>query len=198
MIDITFTDELQSYELQYWNAHKNIESNRSTIMSSLFTDTTIDGNVAADIGCGPHCGIFNELVFPTMYAVDPLWSKYNKSDLDRVVIGAECIESSAGDFVLPEKADVIFSFNALDHSGCLKDSFNNIMANLNDNGRFYFHMHLRTKGQLNAGHRMIITEDDIDSILSQYMVISKRVVDKCPLDNKYYRSYISIVSKGEI
>lgn len=193
MNSIEFTDDLKNYELTYWNAHKNEENIRSSIMKKLFGDEIIEARVAVDIGCGPHCGIFNELYLPVMYAVDPLWQEYVDNGLDRMVDGVKCIISSAEEFKLEQKADIIFSFNALDHSGSLEDSFNNIMNNLKEEGKFYFHIHLRTKEQLNMGHRMIVLENDIDTILKPYNIINKKILDKCPLDNKNYRSYIAII-----
>lgn len=194
MNNIKFTQELKDYELKYWNAHKHEKNTRAPIMKSLFIDENVEGTVAADIGCGPRCGVFNELNFSVMYAVDPLWPEYKRDKIIREVPGVTLLTNTAESFTLSEKADVIFSFNALDHSGSLEKSFHNIMSNLSEDGKFYFHIHLRTKPQLNFGHRMLITEKDIDNILKPYTILSKKVLDTCPLDKKKYRSYISIVT----
>jgi len=193
MSKVEFNAILKNYELEYWLSHKNEEYTRPSVMKKLFQNEIIVGSVAADIGSGPHCGVFNELLFEKMYVVDPLWYRYKTLGLDRLVSNVVCVEAMAEDFKLPEKADVIFSFNALDHSGSLESSFNNIMDNLNEEGKFYFHVHLRTEKQLNAGHRMVLTEDLIDNILKPYNILNKKIVDKCPLDNKYYKSYIAII-----
>ena len=198
MYNIEFTDKLKNYEINYWLAHKNEKNVRSSVMKKLFKDEIILADVAVDVGSGPNCGIFNEVLFKKMYAVDPLWYKYKTLGIAKTVSGVNCIESTAEDFKLPEKADVIFSFNALDHSGSLEKGFHNIMDNLNVSGRFYFHIHLRTKSQLNTGHRMALTEDDIDNILKPYNILNKKIVNKCPLDNKNYHSYIAIVGQKEI
>lgn len=198
MYNVEFTDELKSYELNYWIAHKNEKNIRSSIMKKLFNGEIIQADIAVDVGSGPYCGIFNELLFKKMYAVDPLWFKYKTLGIAKMINNVKCIESTAEEFNLSEKADVIFSFNALDHSGLLLNSFHNIMSNLNVSGRFYFHIHLRTKDQLNTGHRMVVTEKIIDNILNPYNILDKKIVDMCPLDNKNYRSYIAIVGKKEI
>ncbi len=195
MSTVEFTDGLKNYELEYWDAHRNEENDRPLVMSSLFEDCIIDGQVAADIGCGPYCGIFNELKFTTMYAVDPLWTEYGNKGLIKKPNGVILIDDCAETFALPEKADVIFSFNALDHSGDLSNSFHNIMDNLQGSGTFYFHVHLRTKKQLNGGHRMVVLEEDIDNILKPYTTIDKKVLSECPLDKKNYVSYIAVVKK---
>lgn len=191
---IKYTDDLKNYELAHWIAHKDEKDKRPEIMKKLFPEVDLQCEVAADVGCGPHCGIFNELTFEKMYAVDPLWDRYKKKDLALIPKNVETICEDAEGFLLPEgKADVIFSFNSLDHSGNLEKSFKNIMNNLKEAGDFYFHVHMRRQDQLNAGHKMVITEDDIDGILSKYKTVSKRIEDICPLDNKKYRSYIAHV-----
>ena len=100
---IEFTNRLKEFELTYWRAHRHEKNIRSSVMVSLFGDCVIDGKIAADIGRGPNCGIFNELKFDVMYAVDPLWDEYKENDLVNHVDGAILINSMAEDFVLDEK-----------------------------------------------------------------------------------------------
>lgn len=166
-------------------------------MRDLFKEHIITGEVAADVGCGPHAGIFQELTFPIMYAVDPLWESYKDNNLHKIPENVQIISDTAESFILDDKADVIFSFNALDHSGHLPSSFCNIMDNLKYGGRFYFHIHLRTPEQLNFGHRMALTESDLDWILRYYNIVDKKILDFCPLDKKAYKSYIGVIEHGK-
>lgn len=195
METIKYTDDLRNYELTHWRAHKGEEDKRPGVMRSMFPDISPDYKVAADVGCGPHCGVFNELSFDKMYAIDPLWESYEKEGLSVKPEGVVTICSDAQNFELKEKADVIFSFNALDHSGNLESSINNIMNNIRDGGSFCLHVHMRTPEQLNAGHKMVIKEEDLDRILSKWETVRKRIEDVCPLDRKKYRSYIAEIKK---
>lgn len=194
MKEIEFTNDLKEYELTHWNAHRNDPEQRSNTMEILFGKVDFSQyNFAVDVGCGPRCGIFQAVKFSKMVAVDPLWDRYNDNKLNKIPDGVETICADAQSFSLEDKADVIFSFNSLDHSGDLSKSYINIMSNLSDDGVFYFHIHMRTKEQLNAGHKMLITEKEIDDILSPYKVVSKKIEAACPLDKKKYRSYIASV-----
>jgi trans-aconitate methyltransferase len=196
MKEIPYTNDLKSYELRHWIAHKDKDysRDRGNSMSLLFRDLTFDFNsIAVDVGCGPHCGVFNSLSFAKMIAVDPLWDLYKKNKVAILKEEVQTICSDAQSFQLNSKADLIFSFNSLDHSGNLQKSIDNIMGNLKLNGSFLMHLHMRTEAQLNAGHKMLIKEAEIDSILSNYSIVSKRIEEVCPLDKKPYKSYITHV-----
>lgn len=194
MDNIEFKKDMKDYELHYWVV-KGKDIDRSTVMSNMFNIDPLQIEVAADVGCGPLGGIFNSWYFHTMYAIDPMFKEYHEADILNIPNDVKLIFSDASGFTLPIKADVIFSFNALDHSGDLKKSFANIMSNLADEGKFCFHIHLRTKDQLNIGHRMAISEGDIDKILDPYTILDKKILEECPLDKKMYRSYIAMVTK---
>jgi SAM-dependent methyltransferase len=193
MPTIEFTNKLKDYELKYWMAHREEEYTRSLDMVNIFNNYLISGGVVADVGCGPYGGIFRELKFPIMFAIDPLWNEYDKYNLSNVDSKVVRIVNNAENFKLSKRADMIFSFNALDHSGNLERSFHNIMRNLKSSGKFYFHIHLRTIKQINAGHVRPILESEIDKILKPFAVELKRITETCPLDKKPYRSYIGIV-----
>lgn len=189
-------DIAKGYEINHWTKFKEKPYDyRSGVMRSLFDYP--NAVVVADIGCGPRCGFFfhPELRYERMYAVDPLWAEYKTSNLDVPIEGVVPISEYAESFLLPEQADFIVSFNALDHSGSLELSILNIMNNIKNGGYFFFHVHMRTKEQLNKGHNMIITESHLDSIFKSYTVISKRIMPICPLDNKPYASYLTQIQK---
>lgn len=181
------------HEIKYWKLHKDDPYDRANIMIKMFDP--IPYGIVADVGCGPRCGIFHSLSADTMYAVDPLWTEYIGAGLDVVPGGVELICSDAQNFKLPKLADFIVSINALDHSGDLQSSFDNIMLNLKPDGIFHFHVHMRTKKQLNKAHRMLITEEQVDSILNKYKILSKVIDSECRLDNKPYKSYIATVTR---
>lgn len=186
---------VDDYELHYWKVHKGEKYNRVKAMVDMFPN--LKGHkVVADIGCGPLCGIFHKLKFEKMFAVDPLWDEYKKNGLIITSDNVVRIKANAQSFKLDELADLIVSFNAIDHSGNLKNSINNIMSNLSSEGRFCFHVHMRTKAQLNRGHQMLITEGMLDDILNKYTVVGKQVC-KDPLDpSRKYMSYIAEVRHG--
>lgn len=186
---------MKAFELAYWIKHRSTPNTRSKIMTNLFGDVEIFGDSAVDVGCGPRCGIFNELKFNQMYGVDPLWKEYAKNNLTCPVKGVQQIRAFAEDFQLKEKVDVAFSFNALDHSGNLEKSFDNIFHNLKEKGKLYFHIHLRTKDQLNVGHQMIIKVKNIYNIIDNHRIVYEKILSYCPLDNKKYKTFIGIVEK---
>jgi len=151
--------------------------------------------VSADIGSGPRCGIFQSYTSDIMYAVDPLWRSYKKENLHNVPSGVETVLGDAEIFSLPRSANLIVSINALDHSGSLAKSVDNIMSNVLPGGLFCLHIHMRTKKQLNKGHKMLITEPEIDDIFSQWEIVDKTIYEKCPIEDKPYKSYVAVVRK---
>lgn len=148
---------------------------------------------AVDVGCGPRGGVFDVVRFGEMYGVDPLWSSYVADGLDIVSDEVDRIEASAADFELPEKVDFAFSFNALDHSGDIGESIRHIISWVKPGGRFLFHVHMRTMEQLNAGHRMVLSEATLDQILLGRRIARKTVMNMCPFSGKPYQSYIAEV-----
>lgn len=124
--------------------------------------------VAADIGCGPRAGVFFRYGFPKMYAVDPSWTFYQNNRLVRLVTSdINVIEDYAQLFQLPEKADVMFSLNAVNHSGDINKSIHNMMSNLSLNGTLFFHVHLR-EDDYDPGHPMILSEEIMREAFKNY------------------------------
>ena len=87
--------------------------------------------------------------------------------------------------------------NALDHSGDLFATAEEIGRHINTGGVFVLHLHMRTQEQLNAGHRMLITEQDIDKAFGFMQRVWKQVAPVCPFDNKAYRSYLGAWKKQQ-
>lgn len=192
---MTYIRLAKQYELDYWNAHKNEKYSRVDIMLKMFPN--LKGHeVVADIGCGPYCGIFSRLKFSKMFAVDPLWDEYKRNKLMKVPPNVIVVKEEGESFTLTTPADLIVSFNAIDHSGNLRGSISNIMKNLVVGGRFCFHVHMRTKSQMNKGHRMLVTEDLLDSILSDFKVVSKSVGKDPFVVRGGYTTYIAEVKHG--
>ena len=185
------------YELKHWRAKWQKNFSRAKIMEEMFP-YPMDAKIVADIGCGPLCGIFGEAQFPSMYAVDPLWDEYFREQLYYLYASVTPMCAAADSFKLPEPADLIFSFNALDHSGTLKENIQNVMNNLAEDGVFCFHIHLRSKDQLNAGHKMVVTEEELDEIFDPYKMYYGRIVKRDPFlprkSKKKYRAYMVMVS----
>ena len=207
----------KDYELKYWKSHKDDPPDgRSVKMVDIFSQNLLQSSlpkcqedgfdlnpfrflksceVSADVGCGPRCGIFQTYRSPVMYAVDPLWKLYKKEGLRQIPSGVKIFQGEAEYFTLPQQCDLIVSINALDHSGSLKSSIKNIMSNLKLGGLFCMHIHMRTKKQLNKGHQMLVTEKEIDNMLSAWEVLDKHVYSKCPIEDKPYKSYVVTVKK---
>jgi len=183
------------YELEYWDGHRSKPYSDSEVMLTMLgrMGCLLEGS-AVDVGCGPRGGVFNVVKFDEMYGVDPLWSSYLENELDSEVSDSICkVPASAEDFELPEKVDFAFSFNALDHSGDIGASIRNILSWVKPGGRFLFHVHMRTKEQLNAGHQMLLSEDMLDQILLGKTIARREVLEECPFSGKPYRSYIAEV-----
>jgi len=184
----------KKYELKYWQAHKKEPYDRAQNMLNIFRFPS-NCRIAADIGSGPRGGIFHTYKTPIMYAVDPLWESYKEANLEVIPEGVIPITSEAQHFVLPQKAELAVSVNALDHSGSLAKSIHNILENICCGGLFFLHVHMRTKKQLNKGHQMLITEAEIDDIFRPYSVLRKTIYDHCPIEFKPYQSYVAEVQK---
>lgn len=185
----------KDYELKYWRVHKDEPYDRAKKMIDLFNFPK-NCQSAADIGSGPRGGIFHLYKASVMYAVDPLWKSYKKNNLAVIPQNVVTVSSEAENFALPEPVELAVSINALDHSGSLAKSVQNVMNNVKSGGLFFFHIHMRTKDQLNKGHRMLITESQIDDIFSPYSVLAKTIYDHCPIEFKPYHSYVAEVKKS--
>jgi len=134
-----------------------------------------DAEVCADVGCGPCGGVFSARQWKIMYAIDPSWSDYDAKNLVKLPSDncIKIIEDYAQTFKLPEKADIIFSINALNHCGNLEKSVENIMSNLKPNGLFFLHLEERSAKHLNRQHPIETSILTVDNILNKYNVIKK-------------------------
>ena len=167
-------------EIKYWVKKGDRVAGRGERLEGLFNKYVPNGdyNIVADVGCGPREGIFERKRFPVMYAVDPLWKEYQKADVDVVNENVIRIRDSAQDFVLPQKADLIVSFNSLDHSGYIYKSVYNIWENLKIGGLFFLHLHLRTKKEFDEIHQMELTESIMQKVLSHFQILRQDVFDR--------------------
>ena len=180
------------YELTYWRESlKNPDTQRHAykIAATIFKLRKNLNGTVVDLGCGPINGVFNILQFPRMIAIDPLWEQYNKEFgvKDEKVIK---IIGSSSKFNWMGRADSIFSMNALDHSGDLGKSAWEIRYHLKQRGTFILHVHMRTKEELNAGHNLVFTEEDIDKAFGIMKQKWKKIYDKCPIYGSY-KTYVA-------
>jgi len=176
-------------ELKYWLAKKGKASGRSARMHNFLEHAT----VCADIGCGPRGGVFDIAKYPKMYGVDPLWPDYERLGLDTANKEIKRITATAATFALPEKADFIVSFNAMDHGGNLRDGVENVMRNLSPDGLFIMHMHLRTKKQLGKLHNIFYTVEDVRKCFDSFS-LKDRLFEKDPImgatTKKRYKTFV--------
>ena len=184
-------------ELKYWKKKKGRIKDRGSKLSRIFDEyVSGDFNTVVDVGCGPRCGLFQSRKFETMIAIDPLFDKYKKKGLAEIPEGVNVICSFADTFKLEQPADLIVSFNSLDHSGDIEKSINNIMDNLKTGGLFLLHVHMRTHAQLDDIHTMILTEGMLDNVFDEYSILRRFVYDSDPLyDKKAPRTYVAVVEK---
>ena len=182
-------------ELKYWKKKKGRIKDRGSRLAKLFDEyVSGDFETVVDVGCGPRCGIFQEKTFPKMVAIDPLWGKYKKNGLAEIPEGVETVTAFADSFDAP--ADLIVSFNSLDHSGSIEKSIGNIMGNLSGGGLFFLHVHMRTSSQLDGIHTMILTEGMLDNLFEGHTILRRFVYDEDILyDKKAPRTYVALVEK---
>ena len=208
-------EQNKEFELQYWlkkdkavvlNTYKRFFE---IVPKELFKDC----KRVADIGCGAYGGIFNEITFYRMYGIDPLWDKYRENGILPENNNIAKIQASSMDFTkhafYPDKfttdsilfkidktevrfileslkvLDCIFSINALDHSGDIRVSIENIYNALSEGGLFAFHVQLRTVEQFDAGHRIALSEDDIlNTKVSDMKELFYKKYERCPFGNQ--------------
>lgn len=205
----------KEFELKYWlNKDKQIVLNTYKKFFEIVPKELFKGcRRVADIGCGAYGGIFNEMTFPVMYGIDPLWDKYKENGLlpendniikiqassmdftkhafcpDKLTIDSIYIkdETNVGiNFLLaPPFLDCIFSINAIDHSGNIRISIENIYNALCKGGLFAFHVQLRTVEQFDDGHRIALSEDNIlNTKVSDMKELFYKKFDLCPFGNQ--------------
>ena len=183
-------------------ADSNIKDNPSNFITTLRQQYSkidpINANVVADIGSGPWCGIFFLKQWPVMYSVDPAHDVYKEKKLTRDIEGVTRIQGLAEQFVLPQKSDIIWCINALNHGGCLKQSLQNIMNNLNDGGLLLLHLHLRTEEQCDSGHPMPVLESELDAFFKDFEIMNKNVLPDPLKPNRPKpgrRTYLATIKK---
>jgi len=177
------------YEIKYWlNQDKAVVLNTykkffEIVPIGLFSECT----VAADIGCGAYGGIFNEVTFPVMYGVDPMWGEYVSNGLVPCDDVKMVTANASNKFEMSQIGDLdcVFSINALDHSGDFNKSIENIYDSLKDGGLFAMHVQLKTEEQLDIGHMMAI---DTDKIMNSGIRLMHRLFlneyVRCPFGNQ--------------
>lgn len=156
-------------------------------------------SVVADVGCGPWAGVFYVRKWESMYAIDPSWQKYEQNRVIRLTCKKilQLIEDYAQFFKLPAPADLIFSINALNHGGDFRKSIENVMSNLKVGGLFFMHLHLRGKEEVDGGHPIAVSDDDILNTISTYNIISSKIYDYDPLKiDRGHRSIVATLIKG--
>lgn len=153
--------------------------NRRAFCSSVkqkCDEINFPGVSSADIGSGPWCGVFFLKSWQTMFAVDPVMDIYASQGLTKDIPGVVKIAQYAEKFKLPSKVDLMWSINALNHGGCLRDSLQNMMDQINDNGTLMFHIHLRTPEKCDNGHPMPILPEELDAFFKPYKTLSRDVL----------------------
>lgn len=183
----------KSYELEYWRymtREKAVARYTKAVEVFDLKKLLKRAKSVIDLGSGPYGGIFTVLQFPTMVAIDPLWDNY--AELGYVPPeGVVSVSGHSGAFGYDgPSVDAVFSMNALDHSGDLHATAKEIEKHLKIGGIFVLHIHLRTRNQLNAGHKMALDAPTVIRAFDNLAPVWHKIVPVCPFDNKPYESLL--------
>jgi len=178
-------EQNKEFELQYWlkkdkavvlNTYKRFFE---IVPKELFKDC----NVVADVGCGAYGGIFNEMQFPVMHGIDPMWTEFIDNKIAEKETCFTKYEGSSVDMIQGRYC-CIFSINALDHSGDFQVSVKNIYNALGKGGLFALHIQLRKEKDFDEGHKMAIDIDIIKNAIMDMEEIFFQYFECCPFGNQ--------------
>lgn len=187
----------REYELEYWKkTSKEKILSRYPIASDYLNIPAYleNAETVIDLGCGAYGGIFTYHKYKTMIGIDPLWMDYFKLDMCPS-FEINHIIGTSDNFNCDVCADAVVCINAIDHSGNLCDAANEIFTHIKDGGYFLLHTHMRTLSQLNAGHKMPLTEDMVLREFDKYELCAKTVLTECPMDKKPYKTMFAVWRK---
>lgn len=167
-------------EVKYWVKKKNRIPDRGLRIANMVNWYLAYTRVqtVADVGCGPRGGLFQVDRYTKMFGVDPLWDKYLKAGVVECPGDVTKIKASAENYNLPKLANLTVSINALDHSGNIKKSIENMRKNTYPGGFMFVHVHLRTPKEFDDIHTMEITPEMMVGFFSKEEIIAKDVFDR--------------------
>jgi len=182
-------EQNKKFEIKYW-----LKQDKAVVLNTYkrFFEIVPKGlfgecNVVADVGCGAYGGVFNEITFPTMYGVDPMWGEYLENGLVPCDDVKMVIANASNRLEMSQigSLDCVFSINALDHSGMFSKSLENIYNSLKDGGLFAMHVQLKTEEQLDSGHMMALDEDKVmNSGIRLMEQLFLQYFEMCPFGNQ--------------
>lgn len=178
------------YELGYWRlkgmqvgGDKNLQ-----YLQCLHSPKEFPGEVVVDIGCGPFGGVLPYVKAQKRIAVEPLYEKYREENLWKAEAGIEVRACFAEEMDLAsDSVNVVFACNSLDHGESILDALREVARILIPGGRFFLHVHCRTKQQLNKGHRQAFGPADLLLMARQAGLEPVRwdVYERDPVEGKY-------------
>lgn len=175
----------QEYEAIFWQSQKVVGNQEQYHRNNYYKNPLEDGCLIAqnffakdfsdkiiiDVGSGPE-GILHAIEAKKKIAIDSLMEHYRtvqqyEVDADDVI----CISSMAEMFELNEQADVALCLNALDHFQWPQAAIANIHLFLKDGGDFLLITDLRSEEQLDAYHKLPVTEENVLGWLDEFEII---------------------------
>ena len=184
-------NDSQKNESHFWKAQKvvnNIEQTQRNCyykglledgcdIAKRFFEKDFSNSSIADIGSGPQ-GILHTIDAKLKVAVDPLMNEYREQgyDVDANNVVAKCrpaehLFSGTITTCWLWQFDYIVCLNALDHMKDPKEAIANMAMCMMCGGELLLITDLRTPEQLDAYHKLSVTEEDVLSWLDPFFEV---------------------------
>jgi SAM-dependent methyltransferase len=163
--------EAQPGEREWWRANmpapEGIEACAAAEFAADFGQREFDGKTIMDIGCGPTV-LTGWFTGAEIVAVDPLADSYRGLLGNRLGLAAK-VYAQPAEILIPElveKADAVFSVNALDHAFDLGACLWNIAAYLKPSGLAFIDVDLHP-GWGDSKHPLRMSRREVESAFNR-------------------------------
>lgn len=180
----------QEYELEYWRkrgmklgGRKNLQYLQYFQVPKEYKDQTI-----IDIGCGPFGGVLPFLKAGRRIVVEPLYKNYCNEGFWKANPEIEVCACFAEQMDLTDSSvHAAFACNSLDHGESILHALHEVARVLVAGGRFFLHVHCRSRRQLNEGHRQSFGPGSLLVMARDAGLICKRwqVYHRDPINGQY-------------
>ena len=187
-----------NYEYDFWTKEKGKENHYNECYKRSLQEFGIDEEFESiiELGAGPFSGFLPLFNAKRKVSVDPLNDRY-KQDGFKMFDDIEYITDYFEDINFTEKFDAFFSKNSLDHGEMSFKTLEKIYSILNDGGKFYLLVNLRTEEQLNVGHDHSLTHEDFISEASRcgFKILKDEVWDTDKIHGDGYKTLCAVLQK---